>query len=363
MKEWNDKYNPFNSDKVLMWREWLEGCAKKDFLPPVTVCIDPTGKCTLNCIWCHSATYNEQNNSIIPEEHLIEIADFVKEWGVKSVHVFGGGEPLMHPGLNRFLKHMHGIGLQSGLITNGVFLTDELIDTIVRCCRWIGISVDAGTPETYMKVKGTSNNKLFGHVLSNLQKLTEKKIELNSDCSICAKYLLHPDNASDIYQCAKLMKDIGVNDLQIRPAGWENITNKKVKPFHFDGLLQTIDNQIERSLTLESDSFHVYGIRHKFSPNLTKKRNYSRCWASPITLLFGVDGYCYICGDHRGQQEYALCSHYPDVRNLLTYWNSEKHKEILESIDLDKCPRCVIGSYHEIVEKVFVKDQMCRYFP
>jgi len=30
---------------------------------------------------------------------------------------------------------------------------------------------------------------------------------------------------------------------------------------------------------------------------------------------------------------------------------------------VDKCPRCTFGPYNEIVEKVFIKDSMCRYFP
>jgi len=348
---------------VLIWREWLEGCAKRDFLPPITICIDPTSTCTLNCLWCNSADYNEKNATILSEKHLLDIADFAKEWGVKSVHVFGGGEPLMNPSINKFLRHMKDIGLQSGLITNGVFLKDETIDTIIECCRWFGISIDAGTTETYMTVKGTNNSDLFSHVLGNLARLCCRKKELKSNCSICAKYLLHPANAKDIYQCAKLVKDIGVDDFQIRPAGWENIANSKMKSFNFEGFLSDIDIQIEESLELESESFHVYGIRHKFSPTMSKKRNYSKCWASPITLLFGADGNCYTCGDRRGQQEYILCTHMPDVYNVLKYWNSDKHRQLLASVNLDTCPRCMIGSYHEIVEKVFVKDQMCRYFP
>jgi hypothetical protein len=32
-------------------------------------------------------------------------------------------------------------------------------------------------------------------------------------------------------------------------------------------------------------------------------------------------------------------------------------------VNLDTCPRCVMGPYHNIVEKVFIKDQMCRNFP
>jgi len=96
---------------------------------------------------------------------------------------------------------------------------------------------------------------------------------------------------------------------------------------------------------------------------MARTRQYSRCWASPLALLFGVDGNCYICGDRRGQAEYALCRHDPDVEEVRRVWNTQKHHEILSQVNLDTCPRCVMGPYHNIVEKVFIKDQMCRNFP
>ncbi len=363
MLEWNDKYNPFNSDKVLIWREWLEGCAKLDFLPPVTICVDPSAKCNLNCIWCNSADYNERNNNLIPEDHLLNIADFASEWGVKSVHIFGGGEPLMNPGLKNFLLQIHKNGMESGLITNGIFLNNDLIDTIVGVCRWIGISVDAGCPETYMHVKGVQDPRLFDRVVKHIEKLCRKQREQQTNCDVCVKYLLHPSNIEDVFFCANMAKQIGVHDFQIRPAGWENVQNKNMQSFDFSSSMQKVEEQMAKALELESETFHVYGIRHKFSPNMAKKVNYSRCWASPLSPLFGVDGNLYTCGDRRGQSDFVICSHYPDVKNILKFWNAEKHKEILAKVKLHECPRCVIGAYHEIIEKVFVKDQMCRNFP
>jgi MoaA/NifB/PqqE/SkfB family radical SAM enzyme len=363
MKEWSDQYNPFNSIKALMWREQLEGCAKRDFLPPVTIYVDPTGRCSLNCVWCHSAEYNESHNTIIPKDNLFAIAKFAKEWCVKSIHVFGGGEPLMHPDLGAFLIYANSLGLEVGLITNGVLLDGKMAATIVSTCRWIGISVDAGTPKTYMKVKGTKDAGLFDKVLGNIERLCWYRNNFKSTCSICAKFLLHPLNAKEIYKCASIVRGLGVNDFQIRPAAWENTTNSKLTPFDFEGLIPSIDKQIKKALSLETESFHVYGIRHKFSPQMGKTRNYARCWASPLALLFGVDGKCYICGDHRGQKEFALCDYIPNIENVLKCWNSKKHHKILDLVNLDKCPRCVVGPYHEMVEKVFIKDQMCRMFP
>jgi len=364
MIDWRDKYNSFNSDKVLIWREWLEGCAKRDFLPPVTICVDPSGQCSyMRCIWCNSANYNNRIRDILPEEHLLKIADFAASWGVKSVHVFGGGEPLENPYVGSFLQRLKHNGIEAGLITNGIFLKNEIADIVLDTCRWIGISLDAGTNEVYMKVKGIQDKTLFENVLENIEDLCAKKTVLKSNCSICVKYLLHPDNSKDILKAVQLAKAMGADDFQIRPAGWENVLNDGIECFNFESSLEDIQNQMVLAQQLESEKFHVYGVWHKFSINMNKKRNYSKCWASPITLLLGADGNCYTCGDRRGEQHSILCRHFPDIEEVRRVWNSEKHKNLLESINLDKCPRCVLGPYHEIVEKVFIKDQMCRNFP
>lgn len=362
-KEWSDQYNPFNSNKILIWREWLEGCRDGNFLPPITIDIDPSGKCNLNCIWCNFMDYNNENPQNLPEEHLIRIADFAKEWGVKSAHILGGGEPLMNPGTEALIQRLRQNNIPSGMITNGILLKSSLRKTISSCCRWIGISMDSGTADTYTVVKGIDNKKVFDNVIDNIANLCDTINQEKSTCSVCYKYLLHPKNAKDIFIAAKLAKSLGVNDFHIRPAGWENINNKAVSEFDFSDILEEIDMQIEQARALETDSFHVYGIQHKFAPNKQRKINYSKCLASPIVLVFGADGNCHLCGDRRGQKEFILCSHFPDIQEVKKYWNSEKHKQIIKSVKLKECPRCVLGGYQEIIEKVFINDKMCREFP
>ena len=85
MKEWNDPYNPFNSWKILCWREWFENCIKDNYLPPVSVDTDPSYRCNYNCPFCNAYTAMEHVESKdMPPKHLLKLADFYKEWGVKS---------------------------------------------------------------------------------------------------------------------------------------------------------------------------------------------------------------------------------------------------------------------------------------
>jgi MoaA/NifB/PqqE/SkfB family radical SAM enzyme len=305
----------------------------------------------------------------MPEAHLLKLADFFKDWrdltgeGPHSACVAGGGEPLMNPGTMAFLERMHSNGLENGFITNGSLLTDEKIKILAKTCRWVGFSMDAATSETWMKVKGIKAKGLFAHVVKNIQKLV--KASENTKNDVCYKFLLHPYNADEIYTAALLAKTIGCKDFHLRPVGWENLTivNDKEK-LNFASLMDNINSQIELAQTLETKDFHVYGIRHKFHADFSKgKKNFERCWAIPMLPTFGADGNVHTCFDMRGREDLIMCRHDPDPTELLRYWNSPEHKELIRTIKVEECPRCTFSSYNEAVEQVIIQDSMCYKFP
>ena len=277
--EWKNQWNPFNSAKVLMWREWLEGIANQNFLPPVTVDTDPTNKCNFDCPWCNALDYMGGERKDISRHQLFNLADFYAEWGVHSTCVAGGGEPLMNKATPDFLLKLKENNLEAGLITNGSLVTSGIADIISKTCRWVGFSMDAGTSDTYMKAKGINNPKMFDEVLNNFELIASAIKRNDSNCDLCYKYLLHPLNANEILTAAKIAKQVGVKDFHLRPVGWDNLTKTKLtERGDFESLLETIDNQIEEAMKLEDENFRFFGIRHKFTPTFERKVNFSRCW-------------------------------------------------------------------------------------
>jgi MoaA/NifB/PqqE/SkfB family radical SAM enzyme len=363
-KEWNSPFNPFNSMKILLWSEQLEGIVKEDFLAPVSVNTDPTNCCNYNCIWCIASEILNKKQNTLSLDHLIKLADFYAEWGVYSTCVAGGGEPLLNKATPLFLERLKSNGVQASLITNGSLLTPESIDVVARTCTWVGISMDAGEDETYQKVKGIKSEGMFSKVILNISNLVTRIKDSNSNCRIGYKFLLHPINCKEILKAAKLAKSIGVTDFHCRPLAWDNIVKAQgIERPDLTPYLDIINSQIQNALELEDDNFHFFGIRHKFQDNFERKVNFSRCRASPLSLTFGGDGACYLCCDLRGREDVKLCDHYPNPHNILKYWNSNIHKRMIDNIIVEKCPRCTFGIYNEIIEKVFLKDDMCRYFP
>ena len=239
MKEWTEvnQYNSFNSTKVLMWKEQLEACVTGNLLPPVIIDTDPAGTCNLNCIWCNSEDFMERHPVLLPSDHLLKLADFYKYWGVKGTCIAGGGEPLMNPGVDNFLLRLQKNEIEAAIISNGTLQKGDHFNIAADTCRWYGISMDAGTPKTWLKVKGVNNEKLWYKVLSNIESLTSAVAKRNSICDIGFKFLLHPYNAHDIYNAALLAKSLGVRDFQLRPVGWDNVAKTSNKnSISFDNL-------------------------------------------------------------------------------------------------------------------------------
>lgn len=368
MKEWNSAWNPFNSAKVLLWRQHLEACAKEDYLPPVTVDLDPSNKCMFDCPHCNAYDMIQKSGKVMSEAHMIKLIDFLADWRdswsgktPNSACVSGGGEPYTNKNINTLFEHMHSKGMEIGIITTGFLLNDEDIDIIAKTARWIGFSMDAATPQTYAKIKGINNSNAFNKTCENIRKLTKKISETGSKCDVAYKFLLTPDNYFEIYNAVKLARDMGVKDFHLRPAGWDNISKVSEKPKFKD--LSGIDLQIKAGMQLETKNFRVFGIRHKFNPDFSKKVNFDRCWAIPILPTFGADGNVHLCFDMRGNENLILCKHEPEPAEILKVWNGDFHKDMVRNINVDKCPRCTFGAYNEIVEKVILNDSMCINFP
>jgi len=314
---------------------------------------------------CNAANIISSSLEDPTEEHLLKLADFLRDWGKdtqegspKSCCVSGGGEPFMNSGTPALLERLHTNGIQIGVITNGSLLDDKKIDILAKTCRWVGISMDASTSETYNLIKGIKGD-LFKRVCENLSKLSKRVGELGLENDICFKFLLSPENYKEIYNAACLAKELGVRDFHLRPVGYQNISKLTGKVLTYTPeMLEEINEQIDEIFKLGTDYFRVFGVRHKFTPDFQPRNNFKRCWCIPMVPTFGADGNVHTCFDMRGREDLIMCKHF----EIADFWNSDKHKRMVKELDTKTCPRCTFATYNEVVEQVFLKDNMCRRF-
>jgi organic radical activating enzyme len=381
-KEWSEdkKWNPFNSHKLMSqvyrWRLIERG----DPVPqPALITVDPSNICNLGCVWCNAAYTMGKSHEIISRDNLMKLADFLPEWqgsqkwekGVEAVCIAGGGEPLANKHTGEFIDRLVENGIEVGVVTNGVFV-DKFLEPLSKCV-WVGVSVDAGRPETLAKVK---KKDVFDQVITNIKKLTQYSSEYKTKLSepaqgngVSYKYLLYPDNVDEVYEAVKIAKESGCKNFHLRPAGlpWNDIGDKDPVSFDFPQI-DSFNNQIEKARSLEDENFGVFGITHKFGDRLEASNKFSVCHAIFMTCVFtpspsNPDGFnLEVCCDRRGDSNMLLgkgLTSFEDVKNL---WGSDNHWKIFDNVIVDKCPRCTYQPHNQIFEHAIQIDNMTYKF-
>ena len=366
MKEWSEKnwFNSFNSAKGLLYQDHYKAIIARDFFPPIEASIDPIHACNLRCQHCNSHRYlvddYEMKSRRMPYEHLINLINFLAKWEVKACCFGGGGEPTLHTGLAMVLRTTKFNAMEASVATNGTVWSSELISAMAETCKWVGVSVDAATGKTYEI--GRKQN-YFDQVLTNIRKLIALIANQSDTCSVAYKFLIFSYNQHEIYDACKIAKDLGVRDFHVRPPDFSH--QGMIKQDN-DLNRETILEQFEKCHELEDeDRFRVFTVLHKFNLDLSPRKDFSQCYAAPLTIQICADGNCYFCVDQRHQSQYVLGSHYPDPHNILTFWGKERHQELVFGNTPQNChTRCTYGVYCKQVEELFTRrDPMCRNFP
>lgn len=352
-REWDSEYVPFSSNKIIYWMRYWRSIKWGMIPPPPFITIDPTNACNLACKWCNSKAVREAVRNEIPRDNISYLCKFLREWGVQAVCLAGGGEPTCYGYLEELVDGLVASGIETGMITNGVNLGWLDSDCISKF-RWIGVSVDAGTAETFEYIKGKD---LFDAVKKNIQYAAFYT-------EVTYKYLVSPMNSKEIAGAAKLAKSLGCRYFHARPVSvpWDEMENEKVNT------TVEIQRKIARGLLkssmrlLECGTFSVIGMMHKVDSDTWKPKNdFEKCWAIFMTCVFYPDGRIGLCCDRRGDDSLIL-GKWDKGHPPWELWNSDRHKELQKVIDVSRCPRCTHAKHNRIYEEYMLKDSICKNF-
>ena len=344
--EWNDKYNSFNSLKVLKhvdyWSPIIDGIVP----PPIMVNLDCFNFCNFSCPHCN-AKEKLEDKDIMSKDIMDKIIKLLSDWQTKTVCVGGGGESSLNKNLGYLYKCLNDNNIKIGMVTNAAN-----INNLIECakfCEWIGVSIDASTEETFRKMKGVDNQ--FDNVIDNVKQL----ISLNGP-EITYKYLLHPDNIDDVYGAIKMAKTMGCVSIHIRPGGYAWFEDPKDNKFIFtDAQIERVINDIDNARELfEDKNFKVFGITHKFTNDWSAKHNFKKCNAIFTNCVIYSNGEIGLCCDRRGDDNLTL----GHIDNIYEVWGSEKHLRMIDNINVSKCTRCTYSHINEIFENVILNDKM-----
>jgi MoaA/NifB/PqqE/SkfB family radical SAM enzyme len=166
---------------MIMWkrqrttfREWQvawKALVSQDH--PLIAHIIPTRRCNLACAYCNEY---DSSSAPVPTALLIERLDRLADLGT-SVITISGGEPLLHPELEKVVEHTRHRGMIASLITNGYLLSRERIRALNQAgLEHLQISIDNLEPDAVSKKSLRVLDKKLGY----LSELADFKININS---------------------------------------------------------------------------------------------------------------------------------------------------------------------------------------
>ncbi len=108
---------------------------------PISLQIGPTSRCNLKCSFCSNA--NRAKHEELELEDIVTLLGELRHRGLKTVEWTGGGDPTMYKHINMVIAIARKLGLEQGMITNGILLREDLSEKSLKALKWIRVSVNS----------------------------------------------------------------------------------------------------------------------------------------------------------------------------------------------------------------------------
>lgn len=356
------KYKLLNHlDRVLEWE-------RSGTTYPILVNLTLTNSCSHRCPLCTSRDFLDTRTMTL--EQAKDIILQLKAVGVRAMGLGGGGDPTCHPHLKEVIEFIAQNDIEVSLTTNGQLLNDGLIDTIIKHCTWIRVSLDADGPPMFKRMHGMDEAS-FNRVVENIGKLVQTKRNLDSDIVLGVTYLIGPHTVEGVYKATALAKKLGVDYIRIRPFfTWDDAKKNITEDMPAIQTLSTkrdgsqrafppkavreakaeeIFKELERCKELEEEHFSVSYPQDRFQTiHGQPKRIHKRCYVHHFTTVISADGRLYPCCMLENNAKYCLGN--LNEKSFREIWLSDERKKAYNRIDFRDCPNpCMLEKHNELL--------------
>jgi MoaA/NifB/PqqE/SkfB family radical SAM enzyme len=279
---------------------------------PVLAHIIPMRRCNLSCTYCNEF---DKDSKPVPLETMFQRIDKLAALGT-TIMTISGGEPLLHPELDRIIARARENGLLAGMITNGYLLTAERIQRLNKAgLDHLQISIDNVTPDEVSK----KSLKVLDKKLQLLAEHAEFHVNINS---VVGGGISNPNDALIIGQRALSLgftSTVGIihnGDGQLMPLGEE-------------------ERRVYHAMkAMEKGS---YARINGFQDNIAAGRpNEWRCRSGSRYLYICEDGLVHYCSQQRGFPAKPLAEY--TVEDIRREYRTEK----------SCAPHCTVSCVHQV---------------
>jgi sulfatase maturation enzyme AslB (radical SAM superfamily) len=188
---------------------------------PICLEIHPTNYCTHNCNNC-TAKKNRTTNikDAMTSDLIFNILEDFNRNGGKAILWSGGGDPALYScpetgrKLNDVIDYCGNLKIDQGVYSNGEHLNHQMIESIVKNCTFLRISLDAFSPQTHKRVHNVDS---FNIILKNIAHCLEIKNELGSQIDIGISYVVYENNIADLTNFKSFLNNYPVDYLYFKP--------------------------------------------------------------------------------------------------------------------------------------------------
>ena len=177
-----------------------------------------TNKCNGNCAFC--VEKNGYSPEEAPVEKLIEATNTL--YTSKNILVLGG-EPLLYPHLEEYLKGINTGDRKIYLTTNGTLLSDGMVDMLSNYLSGINISMHYYTEEKNREIFGIKNYSFF-KIHQAINRFHEHNVPVRINCVIVKGGLDTPEKCSKMIDLAMFLgaDHLRFMEVQNQPDMWVN---------------------------------------------------------------------------------------------------------------------------------------------
>jgi len=286
------------------------GLLSKDH--PVLAHVIPMRRCNLSCGYCNE--YDDSSKPV-PLETMYRRLDRLADLGT-SIITISGGEPLLHPELDRIIARIRKRGMIAGMITNGYLLVASRIQQLNDAgLDHLQISIDNIQPDDV----SMKSLKVLDKKLQLLAEHADFHVNINS---VVGGGIRNPQDALTV----------GRRALELGFTSTVGIIHDG------DGQLRPLAEQ-ERAVYSEMRAMEKssYARINYFQDNIAHgKENHWRCRAGSRYLYICENGLVHYCSQQRG---------YPG-KSLMEYTTADVRREY--RTEKGCAPRCTVACVHQI---------------
>jgi pyrroloquinoline quinone biosynthesis protein E len=174
---------------------------------PLSLLAELTYRCNLQCPYCYNPLDLGAYRDELDVTTWCRLVDEAAELGVLQLHLSGGEPTLRADDCCAIVERARGRNLYTNLITQGTFLSDELLD------RLLGTGLD------HIQISLQAAHAALADVIAGAH-VHERKLEafervLRRDVAVTLNCVLHARNIDEVDQLIALAERLGIRRLEL----------------------------------------------------------------------------------------------------------------------------------------------------